>query len=71
MQISVQHIFPPSIIFILMQEVPEDLKRMAERFNAWKAKKDHERMDVRGYRGRSRSGFGGGSGGGRYSRGKW
>lgn len=57
-----------------MQVVPEQLKKMAERFHAWKekkaAEKDQERMDVQGYRGRSRYSFGGGSGG-RRGRGKW
>jgi hypothetical protein len=60
--------------FFLMQEVPEQLIKMAGRFHAWKekkaAEKDQERMDVRGCRGKSRGGFGGGSGG-RHGRGKW
>ncbi|XP_021914078.1 probable ATP-dependent RNA helicase DDX43 isoform X2 [Zootermopsis nevadensis] len=59
------------------QEVPEELTKMAERFNVWKekkaAEKERERMDLRGCRGEgrsSRSSFGGG-GGGRRDRGKW
>jgi hypothetical protein len=71
MQIFVQHIFSPSVTFFSMQEVPEQLIKMAKRFDAWKEKKDQERMDVRGYRSGNRGGFGGGSGGGRYGRGKW
>lgn len=43
-----------------MQEVPQGLRRMADRFSAWKEKKDADRGQERSYRGGGRSGFRGG-----------
>ncbi|KAJ4428936.1 hypothetical protein ANN_25932 [Periplaneta americana] len=72
-----------SILEEAHQEVPEELRKMAERYDAWKekkaAEKDRERLDLRSCRGggggrgdRGGGGFGfGGGGGGRRGRGKW
>jgi len=43
-----------------MQEVPRELRRMADRFAVWREKKDSDRGQQRSYRGGGRSGFRGG-----------
>jgi hypothetical protein len=63
-EVSIQHTFCASTnIIYLMQEVPQGLRRMADRFTAWKEKKDTDRGQERSYRGGGRSGFRGGGGG--------
>jgi uncharacterized membrane protein len=58
-------------IIVLMQAIPDELAKMAERFDVWKEKKAAEKdRGVRGDGYGSRGGFRGG-GGGRRDRGKW
>jgi len=52
-----------SILEEANQEVPHQLRRMADRFTVWKEKKDADRGQQRSYRGGGRSGFRGGGGG--------
>ena len=66
----------PSIFYVLwcthLQEVPHELMMMAERYEAWRERKDNERGEGRGGGrggGGRRGGFGGGGfGGGRRDR---
>jgi hypothetical protein len=60
-EVTIQHTSYTSTNTIsLMQEVPQGLRRMADRFSAWKEKKDADRGQERSYRGGGRSGFRGG-----------
>ena len=64
----------PAFNIYLFKDVPQELVAMAERFEAWKAKKDEQsgRQTGRGRGGRGRGGgvggrgWGGGSGGRRF-----
>jgi hypothetical protein len=60
-KVSIQHTsYTSTNIISLMQEVPQELRRMANRFSAWKEKKDADRGQQRSFRGGGRSGFRGG-----------
>lgn len=46
-------------LYLLFQEVPEELYKMAERYEVWKQKKDSERFGLRNSKdgNRSRQGY--------------
>jgi hypothetical protein len=45
-EVSIQHTsYTSTNIISLMQEIPQGLRRMADRFSVWKEKKDADRVE--------------------------